>query len=264
MNAEVTKFTPQTPMVPQVADQPRTMLDTIHEAVMRGTPIEVIRELMAMHKEFEAGQAAIRKEADAEISRKAFYEAKAAFKKSAPDVFKDMENTQFKSQYASIGNLVTTINGALAAHGLDAAWDIEQGDKIKVTCRLTHSGGHQESVSLSAPPDVSGGASKNPIQQIKSTITYLRAATFEAVTGTASKHLNKDDDGNGSQEPEFIDEAQLHELLDIADTGGINKQKFCEWAKVSGFAEILAINFTKARAGLLNAVEAKKQRDAAK
>jgi hypothetical protein len=245
VNTTVEKY--KDPMVPQVQQGPRTMMDTIHEATMRGTDIAVIKELMALHKDFEAGQAIIR----AEQARKDFYEAKAAFKKSAPDVFKDMENTQFKSQYASIGNLVTTINSALAAHGLDAAWNVEQGDKVKVTCVLTHLSGHQECVSLSAPPDTSGGGSKNPIQQIKSTITYLRVATYELVTGTASKHANKDDDGNGSQAtPEKITEAQLAELIELADSVGADKTKFCRYYKIDGMAEILQSQFEAAKKAL--------------
>ena len=245
MNAIVEKS--EAPMVPQIQQAPRTMLDTIHEATMRGMDIAVIKELMALHKDFEAGQAIIR----AEQARKDFFEAKAAFKKTAPDVFKDMENAQFKSQYASIGNLVTTINVALAAHGLDASWDIEQGDKIKVTCVLTHLSGHQERVSLSAPPDVSGGGSKNPIQQIKSTITYLRVATYEAVTGTASKHVNKDDDGNTSQAaPETINQEQLEELLGLAEECEVDKVKFCRWAKIESFADMLARDFGKAKAAI--------------
>jgi hypothetical protein len=132
---------------------------------------------------------------EAERARKAFLEAKAAFKANAPDIFKDKTNTQYKSTYASIGNVVNTANDVLARYGLDASWDYDQSSAVKVTCILRHVLGHSERVSLTAPPDNSG--SKNPLQQIKSTITYLRLATFEAVTGIATKEGAADDDGNG-------------------------------------------------------------------
>jgi hypothetical protein len=132
---------------------------------------------------------------EAERAKKAFLEAKAAFKANAPDIFKDKTNTQYKSAYASIGNVVNTGNDVLARYGLDASWDYDQSSGIKVTCILRHVLGHSERVSLTAPPDNSG--SKNPLQQIKSTITYLRLATYEAVTGIATKEGNLDDDGNG-------------------------------------------------------------------
>jgi hypothetical protein len=49
------------------------------------------------------------------------------------------------------------------------------------------------------PPDTSGGdKGKNPIQQIKSAMTYARICTFEQVCGLASRDGNADDDGNGA------------------------------------------------------------------
>lgn len=133
---------------------------------------------------------------EAEHARKAYLEAKAAFKANAPVIVKDKQNKQFNdSAYASIGNVVNTSNEVLARFGLDASWEFEQSDRIKVTCVLRHVQGHAERVTLSAPPDASG--SKNPLQQIKSTITYLKLSTFEAVTGIATSEGNLDDDGNG-------------------------------------------------------------------
>jgi hypothetical protein len=79
---------------------------------------------------------------------------------------------------------------------LNARWDVEQGTSIKVTCILSHAMGHSERVSLSGPPDESGA--KNKLQQIKSTLTYLKGATFEAVTGVATIPGNLDDDGNAA------------------------------------------------------------------
>ena len=214
-------------------------MDMVSEAVSRGASIELVERLMALHKEFEASEA-----------RKAFYAAKAEFKKDAPDVLRDMNNTQFNSKYASIGNLVTTVNAALAPHGLDAAWDIEQGEKgeVKVTCILTHLAGHQARVSLKAPPDTSGGGSKNPIQQIKSTLTYLRAATFEAVTGVASKSsfVNANDDANGAYSKSALSKAQVMELRALAERNGVSEARICKWANVQAVEEIQAIHFRKA------------------
>jgi len=148
-------------------------------------PIERANQALEFYQKVEAEQA-----------RKAFLEAKAAFKVNAPVIIKDKQNSQFNgSAYASIGNVVNTVNEVLARHGLDATWDYDQGDRIKVTCILRHVLGHAERVTLTAPPDNSG--SKNPLQQIKSTITYLRLSTYEAVTGIATKEGAADDDGNG-------------------------------------------------------------------
>lgn len=137
---------------------------------------------------------------EAEQARKAFHTAMAAFKESPLVITKDKENKQYNSMYTTLGNLVNTASEAMAPFGLSADWNIEQNEKlIKVTCVLSHAAGFSKSVTLEAAPDTSG--QKNSIQQIKSTVTYLRGATFEAVTGLASQEragINRDDDGNGA------------------------------------------------------------------
>ena len=102
---------------------------------------------------------------------------------------------------------MNTVNEALAQQGLTVSWDLKQDTGIvEVTCILAHVDGHSERVTMRGAPDKSGA--KNALQEIKSTQTYLKGATYEAVTGIASTEkvgINKDDDGNKSgkkREPE--------------------------------------------------------------
>lgn len=228
-----------------VQDEQRAVLtpmDMIANAVSSGAGIDMLERLMALQERYEGAQA-----------KKAFIEAKAAFKAENVIVTRDKDNKQYGSKYASIGNLVNTVNAALAKHGLDAAWEIEQDAKITVTCVLSHRDGHSTRVSMEASPDTSG--QKNPIQQIKSAITYLRVATFEAVTGIATNEGNADDDGNGAGAA-LVSQEQQDELLALADSVGADKIAFCRWAKVDSFADITARNFDKAK----KALEAKRAR----
>ena len=55
---------------------------------------------------------------------------------------------------------------------------------VYVTCYLTHSDGHTESLTLEGPPDSSG--SKNPLQEMQSTASYLKRQSLLAITGTAT------------------------------------------------------------------------------
>lgn len=59
----------------------------------------------------------------------------------------------------------------------DTAW-------IWVTCHLTHKDGHAETLTLEGPPDSSG--SKNPLQEMQSTASYLKRQSLLAITGTAT------------------------------------------------------------------------------
>ena len=209
-------------------------------------PMERVNQAFEFYQKVEVEQA-----------RKAFLEAKAAFKANAPAIFKDKDNKQYNSKYASIGNVVNTLNEALAAHELDASWDYEQGDRIKVTCILRHALGHSERVSLAAPPDQSGA--KNPLQQIKSTLTYLRLATFEAVTGVATKEGAADDDGNASGAVEPITEDQRNELVMMMDEKDFDMDRvagFCKHFKVPTLDDLPAAKFEAAKAAISKAKRA--------
>jgi hypothetical protein len=163
-----------------------TPMQMLQIAVAQGADLERIQKLMDLQDRWEAKQAL-----------HAFNAALAAFKKNPPVIVKDLMNKQYtNSWYTSLGNLVNTTNAALGEHGLSASWEIEQGELIAVTCVLEHVMGHSRRVRLEGPPDTSG--SKNTLQQIRSTLTYLRGSTFEMVTGIASRVGNQDDDGNGA------------------------------------------------------------------
>ncbi len=173
------------------------------------SPIERMAALVA-HPDSKIDAAGMATLLDAQLkyeaneARKAYAEAMAAFKEDPPQIIKDRTvGYEAKSgtvgySHASLGNVTTCINKALSAHGLTASWETGQVDgKVRVTCHITHVLGHRESTFLDAAPDGSG--SKNPIQAIGSTVTYLQRYTLLALTGLAT--CDQDDDGNGSGKP---------------------------------------------------------------
>lgn len=223
--------------LPQRASAALTPMEMLNAAMERGDAIEKLERLMDLNERWEKAQA-----------KKAFLEAKAAFKANAPTILKDKENKQYGSRYSSIGNVVNTVNEALSRHGLDAQWDYDQGEKtIKVTCILSHPMGHSERVSLAGPPDVSGA--KNPIQQIKSTTTYLKLATFEAVTGIATSEGNADDDGNGAGGA-LITEEQEGAIRDLIEEKQADIPAFCAYFKIEKMSDLKAQDFDRAIAAL--------------
>lgn len=148
-----------------------------------------LEKLMELEARWRAAQA-----------KQAYVQAFAQFKQNVPDVVKDMLNKQYDSDYSSLANLVNTVNKALGAYGLNARWGVNQTGGMTVTCIMTHVEGHSEEVPISGPIDNSG--SKNPLQQIKSTLTYLEGATFQAITGVVARSACADDDGNSSGKKE--------------------------------------------------------------
>lgn len=165
---------------------------------------------------------------DAIQAEKAFTVAMTEFKSDAPVITRDKENKQYGSYYTSIGNLVNSSLPKMSECGLSHKWDVKQEEKIEVTCIVTHKMGHKELTTMSGPPDVSG--SKNPIQQIKSTVTYLKAATFESAMGLASTDANVDDDGNGAApEVKYISDKEKGVIRDMLLSLSCNEQTFLGW-----------------------------------
>jgi ERF superfamily len=167
---------------PQALTTPAELLQI---AVNQNADIDKLTKLMDLQERWERNEA-----------RKAFVAAMSEFKAHAIHIAKDRGNSQYGSRYVSLGNLVATVTPFLSQHGLSHRWEIDQNSGIKVTCIITHIAGHSESVAMICPPDKSGA--KNPIQEIKSAITYAKVCTFESVTGLASSDANLDDDGNSA------------------------------------------------------------------
>lgn len=169
----------------------------IVERMMRESTFDpvAIREMLAIKKEYEA-----------EIARKAFMEAMAAFKESPPEFFKikrvDYGPGKPKFEYAPLAEVVSKIIPALAAHGLTHNWIPIVTDKmIVVRCVLTHRLGHSESIeSPPAPPGSNGAMSVS--QNIQATITFWQRMTLQSITGTAAGDMPDLDEGAGETDDE--------------------------------------------------------------
>jgi hypothetical protein len=179
---------------------PNSPMGMMMAAVKQGIPLDQIKEMMAIQREWEADEA-----------RKAFNEAFAAFKAEAVEVIKrkqvDFATQKGRTQYkhAELSDVVEAVGPALSRHGFSWSWTPEQKTgRIFITCTLLHRLGHEKSVSLDAPPDESGG--KNTIQAIISTTTYLERHTLKAVCGISEKGDDNDGEGDGTYRNALLDE----------------------------------------------------------
>lgn len=176
-------------------------------AIQQGANIETLERLYNLQREYEKDEA-----------RKAFAVAMAKFKAEQIVIDKDklVDHRGGTYRHATLGNVVAIVSEALGRHGLYHAWAVKQDEGIvHVKCTLTHQLGHSESVAMWGPPDNSG--SKNLIQQIASTVTYLQRYTLMSITGVAASE--QDDDGAGSETPAqvlaFRNEIRLADTLPV-------------------------------------------------
>lgn len=256
--AGIQVYTPKDSEVPQVRDESTSSI--VLMAMQKGYDPAFIEKMMDLQERNEANTA-----------RKAFNKAVSDFHRESIEIVKDKENSQFskgdkKAMYTSLGNLVNTVAPYLGKHGLSATWDINQNDKlIKVTCKLSHELGHSESVTMEAPPDDSGGNAKNPIQKIKSTVTYLKGVTFEAVTGMAScEDTTLDDDGNGAGGVDYITEDQQTDINDQIKELKVNEKKFMAYIGKALKCDIESVEKIPAKGYAIAQAAFKAKREAAK
>ena len=93
--------------------------------------------------------------------------------------------------HATLDSICDTISGALSDVGITYRWETTQTESmISVSCVLTHALGYSEKVTLQGPPDLSG--SKNSIQAIGSTVSYLQRYTLLSATGLATEDQDTD------------------------------------------------------------------------
>lgn len=185
-----------------------TPMELIQVAVNQNADIDKLEKLLGLQLRWEANEA-----------RKAYVVAMNAFKANAPKILKNkhVEFGQTKYDHATLDAACDALIPALSEHGLSHRWRIEQPDgKVRVSCIITHEMGHSEETTMEGPPDTSG--SKNAVQAISSTTSYLERYTFLAATGTAAKGM--DNDGRGAEVLAGIDD-MLRAIGEAPDTSAL-------------------------------------------
>jgi hypothetical protein len=212
--------------------QTPTPMDMIQMAIQQGTSPEQLSQLMDLQERWEAKEA-----------KKAFIMSLAKFRKDCPDIIKDTKGHNCK--YATLAGTLSAISGTMENCELSHTWETDnEGQDVKVTCILTHILGHSQQATLTAGIDTSG--SKQPIQGVGSTVSYLQRYTLYSVLGITSKEM--DNNGDGA----MIDEKQKQEIIDLIKETKSNTVEFLNYAGVQSVDEIPAHKFDRAIAILKN------------
>ena len=184
--SEVAKL--ESVQAPAVQHNEADAILSIIERAARDTNVDVdkFERLMAMQERVEA-KIAVRAFNDAVASAKG--EFGSISKNRTVDFTSQKGRTNYRHEdFSSIAGVVDPV---LARHGLSYRFRSAQaGQKITVTCILSHRQGHSEETTLESGEDHSGN--KNSTQAIGSAATYLQRYTLKLALGLASSH---DDDG---------------------------------------------------------------------
>ncbi|MBE9515980.1 MAG: ERF family protein [Proteobacteria bacterium] len=206
-----------------------TPADLLKMAVGQNADLDKMEKLMALQERWEANEA-----------KKAFNQAMSEFNAECPDIEKTRK--AHNSKYAGLAETLAQVRPVMQKHGLSHSWKTDQGETemIAVTCCITHVQGHTECTKMSAPSDTSG--SKNSIQAIASTVTYLERYTLFAILGLASK----DQDTDGGKPKELISEEQAADLTSMITEAGRDVAKFLKGFKITSMEELPEYEYGRA------------------
>ena len=159
-------------------------------------------------------------------------------------------------KYEELADIGAVVDPVLAKHGLSYRHRaVQNGDKITVTCILSHAEGYSEENSLEGLKDASG--QKNPNQAIASTITYLQRYSLKEALGIGA---GRDDDAGGFDDPMITpdDVVYIEEL--VAKTGS-NLERLLNTVGAEDVAAMRASQFKQA-AWLLETVQRREKKKA--
>jgi hypothetical protein len=223
------------------AVQPPSALSAVDQilakAAASGATLEQMERFMALAERMRDQQISEEKRQ----AEKAFRADFARFKSLNVVVPKTKQVTQraksggqgptFKqSEFNVVADL---LQPALSSCGFGYRFDVkfERGVEggapwCSVTCKLEHRAGHVEVLTMGGPPDDSG--SKNPLQEMQSSATFLMRHSLLAITGTAQ--AGSDNDGRGARgyrddDGEVDGGGQASELDALRDAGRAEAMK---------------------------------------
>lgn len=159
-------------------------------------------------------------------------------------------------KYEELADIGAVVDPVLAKHGLSYRHRaIQNGDKITVTCILSHADGYSEENSLEGFKDASG--QKNPNQAIASTITYLQRYSLKEALGIGA---GRDDDAGGFDDPMITPDDVVYIEQLIIETGS-DLEKLLKTVGADSVTDMRASQFKQA-AWLLETVKRREKKKA--
>lgn len=214
---------PETAAYPAVVTQQEHHMELMKIALSKDGGVGELEKVMEIQERWEKKEA-----------RKSFYASMSVLQSQIPVITKrGKASFAHKSgggvtayDYAKIEDITESIKPFLVQNRLSYRYEQETGDKqlITVTCIVTHADGHEERTIMSGYPDGSG--SKNNIQMMASTVSYLRRYTLTGALGiTVSGEDNDGGDAAQDAPNDYYDQSKFDASLPIWAESINNKKK---------------------------------------
>jgi len=179
----------------------------------------------------------------------AYASAMSRVQAETPQVVKNAENTQTRSRYATLDAVckalipVASRNGFALSFGTE---DAQREEERRITCRVSHEGGHCKEYHVDLPVDatgIGGKVNKTPIHAVKSAITYGRNILTTLIFNVAL--TDEDDDGNDAYASTITDK-QAEEIDHLLTRSKADRIAFFGWIRANDVYEIPAKKYQQA------------------
>lgn len=201
-------------------------------AVQQNLDVEKLGKLMELQKQWNQDRA-----------REAFYAAMALFQSKCPRLEKRKRVAYGETEYfyTPLPDMVEQLREPLREAGLSYRWQfVDVGDQLSATFIVTHTQGHAEQTTMTAPADASG--KKNAVQQRGSTITYLQRYTMIGGLGISTADTDMDARLNHAT----ITDEQAANITALMQETKADKPKFLKFIGAATVEDIRATDYTKA------------------
>ena len=231
---------------------PATPMEMLARALQMQSSPEVLEKLLALQERWERNE-----------NRKAFDQAMIKAAAEFEPVVKRNRASygtgKANYEYEDLAMIEQAVKPALNKYGIFYRHRPKvEANVIIVTCVLYGHGYRDEDCSLPAPADSSG--SKNPVQAIGSTVTYLQRYTLRMALGLAPI---KDDDAEPISSG--LNEAELEVIkaaLNDAEANENDMIRFCKTMKIEGLANLRRDQLADAMARIASFKEIKRKQKA--
>ena len=199
-------------------------------ALTNNADVGALERLMDLQERWEAKNA-----------KTAFFKALAEFQSSVEPIYKKKQG--HNTSYAPLPDIQVAIGSLLKKNELTYRFELQDRDSmIECSCVITHSLGHSERTTMSAPYDETG--SKNKVQARGSTVTYLQRYTLVGALGLIT--ADADMDGRTDQSAGYVSADQAIEIEDLIKEAKIDKQKFLDFFKADAVEHIISSKYERA------------------
>ncbi len=234
----VTVFEPEaSENLPATQDADSATLSMIERAAQNPlVDVQKMRELLDMQDRVRSRR-----------NEQAFNESMKLAQEDMPRVVRDAKNDSTSSKYARLETVTKAINPVVTRHGFSMSFgtaDSPLPGHYRVTCLVSHIGGHSREYHVDVPADAlgpKGNPNKTATHAFGSTMSYGRRYLTLLIFNVSL--VNEDDDGNAAgRQP--VTEEQVEEIQALIVKSAADIGKFCRFMKVASIADIPAARFS--------------------